>query len=59
MLEAYGIPTIRQHPNDGDFGKLILGMSGSGVDIYVPETELAAALELLNGEVVEDDDQND
>jgi len=59
LLEAYGIPTMRQYPNDGDFGKLILGMSGGGVDIYVPETELAAALDLLNGEVMEEDDQND
>ena len=33
LLEAYGIPCIRQYPNDGDFGRLILGMSGPGVDI--------------------------
>lgn len=59
LLEAYGIPTVRRYPNDGEFGKVILGMSGSGVDIYVPETDFEAALELLNGEVMEEDDQND
>lgn len=59
LLEAYGIPTMRRYPNDGEFGKVILGMSGGGVDIYVPETDLEAALDLLHGEVIEDDDQND
>lgn len=33
-LEAFGIPCLRQYPNDGQFGKLILGISGSGVDIF-------------------------
>lgn len=28
-LEAFGIPCLRQYPNDGQFGKLILGISGS------------------------------
>ncbi|MCR5575517.1 MAG: hypothetical protein K6F56_00735 [Oscillospiraceae bacterium] len=46
MLEAYGIPCIRQYPGNGSFGKLILGMSGEGTEIYVPKSMLedAAAL---------------
>ena len=56
LLEAYGIPTLLQYPNDGEFGRVILGISGGGADIYVPETEYEAAMELLNGEVVEDDE---
>lgn len=36
MLEAYCIPCMRMYPGDGGFGKLILGMSGNGVDLYVP-----------------------
>ena len=50
MLEAYGIPSLRRLPGDGAFGELILGMSGSGIEIYVPCTQLEEAQELLKGE---------
>ena len=50
LLEAYGIPTLRRYPNDGDFGRLILGVSGSGTDIYVPETMKEEALLFIEGE---------
>ncbi|MGI6013719.1 MAG: hypothetical protein ACOX7K_05490 [Oscillospiraceae bacterium] len=58
LLEAYGIPTLRQYPNDGEFGRVIMGISGGGADVYVPETEYEAAMELLNGEVIEDDEDS-
>ena len=38
MLDAYGIPAMILHPGDGDFGKVVLGMSGTGSSIFVPET---------------------
>lgn len=38
LLEAYGIPALISHPGDGSFGKVVLGMSGTGSDILVPET---------------------
>ena len=46
MLEAYGIPCIKRYPGNGSFGKLILGMSGEGTEIFVPKSMLedAAAL---------------
>ena len=50
MLESFGIPSIRMLPGDGAFGELILGMSGNGIDIYVPCTMLEEAQELLKGE---------
>lgn len=50
MLEAYGIPSIRQLPGNGAFGELIIGMSGNGIDIFVPVTMLDGARELLKGE---------
>ena len=57
MLEAYGIPCLRAYPGDGCFGKLILGMSGQGVDILVPESMYEDADALCNEEgVVEEDD---
>lgn len=50
MLEAYGIPCLSMYPGDGSFGKVILGMSGEGVDIYVPQSLLADALALCEEE---------
>ncbi|MBS1401989.1 MAG: hypothetical protein HPZ79_03265 [Oscillospiraceae bacterium] len=49
MLEAYGIPCLRHYPRDGEFGKLMLGMSGFGVEILVPETMLEDAEALCEG----------
>ena len=43
MLEAYGIPCLRIFPGDGSFGRVVLGMSGLGSDIYVPESMLEDA----------------
>ena len=54
MLASYGIPSIRRLPGDGAFGELILGMSGNGIDIFVPATQLADAQELLKGEPEDD-----
>lgn len=52
MLEACGIPCLRMYPGDGSFGKVILGMSGQGTEIYVPKSRLqdAAALCTYQGE---------
>lgn len=49
LLEAYSIPCLRQYPNDGDFGRLVLGMSGPGVDIYIPKTMYEDAVNLSEG----------
>ena len=48
MLEAYGIPCLRIYPHDGSFGRVVLGMSGFGTDIYVPESMLEDAKALCN-----------
>lgn len=49
LLEAYGIPCLRQYPNDGDFGRLMLGMSGTGVDVYIPRSMYEDAVNLSEG----------
>ena len=54
MLESFGIPSLRMLPGDGAFGELILGMSGNGIDIYVPCTMLEEAQDLLKGEPDDD-----
>ena len=50
MLEAYQIPCLTLYPGDGGFGRVVLGMSGPGVDIYVPESLLSDAKELCKGD---------
>ena len=56
MLEAYGIPCLRDYPGNGSFGKVVLGMSGHGTDIYVPESSLEDARNLLAAEPEEQDE---
>ena len=55
MLEAYGIPCLRQYPGDGAFGKLILGMSGQGTEIYVPKSLYNDAKVLSEGVEYDED----
>lgn len=59
MLAAYGIPAIRQYPEDGSFGRVILGMSGNGTDIYVPQTLIEDALALISDECEIEEDGNE
>ena len=56
MLEAYGIPCLRIYPGDGSFGRLILGMSGQGTDIFVPKSLLEDAVALCSGEGENDEE---
>lgn len=46
MLEAFGIPCLKVYPGYGSFGKVILGMSGEGTEIYVPKSLHGDALAL-------------
>ena len=54
FLQSYGIPAAVIHPGDGSFGKVVLGISGTGSSIYVPETMFDQAKELM--EAKPDDD---
>lgn len=49
-LRAYGIPVLTQLPGDGQFGELVLGMAGLGVDLFVPESLGEDARELIKEE---------
>ncbi len=57
MLEAYGIPCLRDYPGNGSFGKVVLGMSGQGTDIYVPESRLEEARNLCTAEPEEEEQE--
>ena len=53
LLESAEIPVVTQYPNNGEFGKVIIGVSGTGIELYVPEHLLEDAQGLLNGEFEE------
>lgn len=57
MLEAYGIPCFCAYPGDGTFAKVVLGMSGEGTDIYVPESRLEEARSLCEDAVIEEPEE--
>ena len=52
LLEAYEIPHICEYPNNGLFGKLIMGYPPGGMEVYVPETMLEDAQNVLNAEIL-------
>ena len=47
LLEAYGIPHVSEYPNDGLFGKMIMGFPPAGIEVFVPETMLEDARNIL------------
>lgn len=55
LLEAYGIPCVRRYPENGSFGRIVLGMSGTGADLFVPESMLEDAQALIAEETNDDD----
>lgn len=50
MLEAYAIPCLCTYPGDGSFGRVVLGMSGQGAEIYVPRRYYDDAVALCQEE---------
>ena len=59
MLAAYGIPCFKYYDKDGGAGKVINGFSGYGASLYVPQTMLEEANNILNAEVAEEDENDD
>ena len=57
MMASFNIPTVCQYPNDGVLGTIILGHAGGGADIFVPETLLEDAKNILNTENIIEEEQ--
>lgn len=54
QLQSFGVPVVGTFTPEGTLSKLILGFSGTGMDILVPETMAELARELMqpvDGEV--------
>lgn len=47
MLRSYQIPVIKKYAHEGALGKVVLGFSGYGADLYVPESMLEDARNLM------------
>ncbi len=58
MLWAYGVPSVGRYPMDGTLGKIVLGQSGFGLDIFVPESMLEDAKNIISGDVSADEIEN-
>lgn len=56
LLAAYGIPCFKYYDLDGGAGKVINGFSGYGASLYVPQSRLEEAQELLQAQPVEDEE---
>lgn len=56
LLEAYGIPHNCGYPNNGLFGQLIMGYPPGGMEVFVPETMLEDARNILSADIVEDEE---
>ncbi|MBR2521309.1 MAG: hypothetical protein IKE62_03895 [Oscillospiraceae bacterium] len=54
-LNAYSIPVMEDYPSDGSFGNVVLGVPAYGAELYVPETMLEAAMDLIAEDT--DDDE--
>ncbi len=48
MLWAYGVPSVARYPMDGMLGKVVLGQSGFGMDIFVPASMLEDAKNIIS-----------
>ena len=53
-LAAYGVPCFPYYAREGGAGKVINGFSGYGADLYVPESRLEEARELLEARPIEE-----
>ena len=57
LLAAYGIPCFPYYDGEGVTGKVISGFSGYGAALYVPETMLTQAAELLAAQPVNENEE--
>lgn len=47
MLESFGIPVLKKYRSGGGAGRIVLGFSGYGADLFVPVSRLEEAKALL------------
>ena len=56
LLAAYRIPCFKYFDYEGGAGKVINGFSGYGASLYVPQSRLEEARDLMDSRPVEDEE---
>ena len=59
LLEAYGIPYLYEYPRNGMVGKLFMGQSSSGIEVFVPETLLEDARNIINADIIDESEEHE
>ena len=59
LLKASGIPATSRYPDGGSLGQIVLGFSGVGEDIYVPETMLEEARAVIHSALESEEEDHD
>lgn len=54
LLKVYGIPLSRKYKGNDTFGKIILGLTVNGIDLYVPKSALEEAMGIIENELPEE-----
>lgn len=48
LLDAHGITALLKHRGSGDYLNIYMGMSNMGIDLFVMESDLAKAKEIIS-----------
>ncbi|OGO76687.1 MAG: hypothetical protein A2Y23_10860 [Clostridiales bacterium GWB2_37_7] len=54
LLKAYGIPLSRKYKGNDTFGKIVLGLTVNGIDLYVPKSAFEEAKGIIENELPEE-----
>jgi pyrophosphatase PpaX len=54
LLKVYGIPLRRKYKGNDTYGKIFMGLTVHGIDLFVPESALEEAREIIENELPED-----
>lgn len=57
LLKVYGIPSRRVYKGNDVFGKIVMGLTVNGIDLYVPNSALLEARGLIENVAPEGEDQ--
>lgn len=57
LLKAYGIPMRRVFKGNDSFGKIVMGLTVNGIDLYVPSSALLEARGIIENSTPEGEDK--
>jgi len=61
LLRSYDIPVMKRYERDGTLGRVVLGFSGYGARLYVPQSMLEDAQNLIqpvdDTEIIDQEDK--